>query len=59
MAKISAPDGVKLYTFNVAGYRVGHGPSGRKGWYTFGGLTDQAFTAIALLEKGNDQTWPF
>lgn len=49
----------KLYTFNVAGYRAGHAPSGKKGKYTFGGLTDAGFTAIELLERGNDQTWPF
>jgi len=55
----SIPDGVKLYTFNVAGYRVGHAPSGKKDKYTFGGLTDAAFTAIELLERGTDQTWPF
>ena len=52
-------EGTRCYTFNVAGYRAGHAPSGKKGWYTFGGLTDAAFTAIELLEKGNDQTWPF
>lgn len=53
------PEGVPLYTFNLAGYRAGHAPSGKKNRYTFGGLTDAGFTAIELLEKGKDQDWPF
>jgi len=58
-AGTTLPEDARVYTFNVAGYRAGHGPSGKKGWYTFGGLTDAGFTAIELLERGNDQTWPF
>ena len=53
------PETTPIYIFNVAGYRAGTMPSGRKNRYTFGGLTDAAFTAIELLEKGNDQSWPF
>lgn len=53
------PAATKLYTFNVAGYAAGHAPSGRKNRYTFGGLSDAGFTAIELLERGNDQSWPF
>jgi hypothetical protein len=48
------PGTTPLYTFNVAGYRAGHAPSGKKNRYTFGGLSDAAFTAIELLEKGQD-----
>ena len=51
--------GVPVYTFNLAGYRYGHGPSGVGNRHTFGGLTDQAFAAIPLLESGRDSTWPF
>ena len=47
-----------IYTFNVAGYKTAHLPSGERR-YTFGGLTDAAFTAIELLERGADQKWPF
>lgn len=50
---------VPVYTFNLAGYRYGHGPSGVGNRHTFGGLTDQAFAAIPLLEAGRDQDWPF
>ena len=53
------PAHVPVYTFNVAGYRYGHGPSGVGNRHTFGGLTDQAFAAIPLLESGRDTTWPF
>jgi hypothetical protein len=53
------PETTPLYTFNVAGYRAGHAPSGKKNRYTFGGLSDAAFTAIELLEKGQDEAWPF
>jgi hypothetical protein len=53
------PETVPLYTFNLAGYRAGHAPSGKRNRYAFGGLTDAGFTAIELLEKGNDQDWPF
>ncbi|MBV9369954.1 MAG: TROVE domain-containing protein [Frankiales bacterium] len=53
------PADVPVYTFNLAGYRYGHGPSGVGNRHTFGGLTDQAFAAIPLLESGRDHTWPF
>jgi hypothetical protein len=53
------PETVPLYTFNLAGYKVGHAPSGKKNRYTFGGLSDAAFTALELLEKGQDEAWPF
>jgi hypothetical protein len=47
-----------LYTFNVAGYQAAHAPTGEKR-YAFGGLSDGAFTALALLERGADANWPF
>ncbi|GIJ47247.1 RNA-binding protein [Virgisporangium aliadipatigenens] len=52
------PSTVPLYTWNLAGYRMGHAPSGRYR-YTFGGLTDQAFRMIPLLEAGRDAAWPW
>lgn len=48
-----------VYTFNVAGYRIGHLPSGREGRYAFGGLTDAAFEAMPLIERGRSADWPF
>jgi hypothetical protein len=53
------PAHVPVYTFNLAGYRYGHGPSGTGNRHTFGGLTDQGFAAIPLIESGRDADWPF
>lgn len=50
---------VPLYTWNLAGYRFGHAPSGSSNRHTFGGLTDAAFGMIPLLEAGKDADWPF
>jgi hypothetical protein len=41
---------LRLGTGNLAGYRYGHAPSGGRNRHTFGGLTDQAFQIIPLLE---------
>ncbi|MFC9938342.1 TROVE domain-containing protein [Nocardiopsis alba] len=53
------PASVPVYTWNLAGYRYGHGPSGAGGRYTFGGLGDAAFRMIPLLERGRDARWPW
>lgn len=55
----SLPAHVPLYTWNLAGYRFGHAPSGSAHRHTFGGLTDQAFRMIPLLEAGKNADWPF
>ncbi|WP_086850774.1 TROVE domain-containing protein [Amycolatopsis kentuckyensis] len=53
------PAHVPLYTWNLAGYRAGHAPSGSGHRHTFGGLTDQGFRMIPLLERGRRADWPF
>ncbi len=58
------PGKVPMYTWNLAGYRVGHAPSGGGSFdsqrrHTFGGLTDRAFGMIPLLEQAESQGWPF
>ncbi len=53
------PAGVPMYTWNLAGYQAGHAPSGGRNRHTFGGLTDQAFRMIPLLERGRDARWPW
>jgi hypothetical protein len=53
------PAQVPVYTWNLAGYRLGHGPSGIAQRHAFGGLTDSAFAMIALLESGRDAGWPW
>ena len=53
------PSTVPVYTWNLAGYKGGHSPSGNANRHTFGGLTDQAFAMIPLLEDGGRADWPF
>lgn len=53
------PGNVPLYTWNLAGYERGHGPSGSRNRHTFGGLTDAAFRMIPFLEAGLNAAWPF
>ncbi|MFF4010115.1 TROVE domain-containing protein [Streptomyces sp. NPDC001717] len=53
------PDTVPVYTWNLAGYRVGHAPSGSANRHAFGGLTDGAFRMVSLIEAGRDADWPW
>ncbi|MEV6548023.1 TROVE domain-containing protein [Streptomyces sp. NPDC051597] len=53
------PKNVPVYMWNMAGYKPGAMPSGKRGRHTFGGLTDQAFALIPLLEAGRDAKWPW
>lgn len=55
----SIPANVPVYTWNLAGYRVGQSESGSKKRHTFGGLTDKGFQMIPLIEAGESQTWPW
>jgi hypothetical protein len=52
------PAKVPLYTWNLVGYRAGHGASGPHR-HTFGGLTDAAFRMVPLLEAGTNGAWPW
>lgn len=54
----SLPPNVKGYTWNLAGYRVGSMKSGPNRTY-LGGLSDQAFKLVPMLEAGKDQSWPW
>ncbi|MGW4566690.1 TROVE domain-containing protein [Streptomyces sp. NPDC004561] len=53
------PAHVPVYTWNLAGYRAGHGPSGKGNRHTFGGLSDSAFRMVPLLEAARDARWPW
>ncbi|MFJ4758686.1 TROVE domain-containing protein [Streptomyces sp. NPDC088763] len=53
------PAEVPVYTWNLAGYRAGHGPSGTGNRHTFGGLSDAAFRMVPLLESARDADWPW
>jgi hypothetical protein len=47
-----------IYTWNLAGYKTAQLPSGGNR-FTFGGLTDNAFSAIEQLEAKQAVGWPF
>jgi hypothetical protein len=53
------PASVPMYTWDLAGYRFGHGPSGGDNRHTIGGLNDAAFGIVPLLERGEDAPWPW
>ncbi|MBJ8339747.1 TROVE domain-containing protein [Antrihabitans sp. YC3-6] len=55
----AVPHTVPMYTWNVAGCRAGHAPSGAANRHTFGGLTDAGFELIELIERGRNGNWPF
>ncbi|MER7000463.1 TROVE domain-containing protein [Streptomyces sp. NPDC000410] len=52
------PANVPVYTWNLAGYRPAHGPTGPHR-HTFGGLTDAAFRMVGLIEGGREAAWPW
>lgn len=53
------PAHVPVYTWNLAGYSRGHGPSGSANRHTFGGLSDASFRLIPMLEAHRDAAWPW
>lgn len=55
----AVPKDRMVYTWNLAGYRHGHAPSGTGTRHTFGGLTDAGFRMIPFLEAGRNADWPF
>jgi hypothetical protein len=52
------PSKVPIYTWNLAGYKF-TGSAGGSHRHTFGGLTDNAFKMIPMLEAGVSQGWPW
>lgn len=52
------PASIPAYTWNFVGYKAGSGESKPNRSY-FGGLSDQSFQLIPLLEAGLDQKWPW
>lgn len=47
-----------FYVWNIAGYSKGQ-MENKPNRYTFGGLNDQSFKMIPLLEFGKDEIWPW
>lgn len=58
-ALAAIPNHVPVITFNVAGYQVGHAASGTPTRITIGGLSDQAFKLLPVLERRAAGQWPF
>jgi hypothetical protein len=54
----AVPGRIPVYTWNLAGYAMGHSAAGSHR-HTFGGLSDAAFRMIPLLESGRDAAWPW
>lgn len=55
----SIPTNIPMYTANLAGYKAGHAPAGTAHRHAFGGLTDEMFRVIPLLESHRGTTWPW
>lgn len=53
------PARVPMYTWNLAGYQHGSAPSGTGNRHTFGGLNDQAFSTVPMLEAAQNAVWPW
>lgn len=52
------PAHVPIFTWNLGGYQFSHLPD-TPNRYTFGGLSEAAFSMIGLIERGSNADWPF
>ncbi|WP_315987008.1 TROVE domain-containing protein [Actinomadura sp. HBU206391] len=55
----AAPKKVPMYAFNLAGYSRAAMSAGSGNRHELGGMTDQTFRMIPLLEAGRDADWPW
>jgi hypothetical protein len=55
----AVPADVPVYAFNLGGYGPGPVPAGQRNRHELGGLSDQTFTQIGLLETGVSAGWPW
>lgn len=55
----SAPEGVRVYAWNLAGYASVNLDTAQAGHYMLGGFSDAAFRIMGLLERGQDAGWPW
>jgi TROVE domain-containing protein len=53
------PKHVPLITWNVAGYKIAHTPSGTANRHTIGGLSDSMFALVPPLVAGLSAGWPW
>lgn len=52
------PNNRHMFTFNLAGYRYGHAPTGPYR-HAFGGLTDACFPLMDMVERAHSGRWPW
>lgn len=55
----AVPADVPVYGFNLQGYKAAAMPTGSGNRHELGGLTDQTFRMIPLLEAGKQGAWPW
>lgn len=53
------PPHIPVYGFNLAGYSASPMPTGAAARFDLGGLSDQTFKLIPLLEQGGGNLWPW
>lgn len=58
-ASAPVPANVPVYVWNMAGYGAGNMASGVNNRHTFGGLTDDSFRMVTVLEEGLSTGWPW
>lgn len=55
----AVPENVPVYLFNIQGYSASPMPTGSAARFDLGGLSDQTFKLIPLLEQGYGGSWPW
>jgi hypothetical protein len=55
----AVPTNVPVYLFNIQGYSASPMPTGEAARFDLGGLSDQTFKLIPLLEQGRGNVWPW
>jgi hypothetical protein len=56
---VTVPENIPVYLFNLEGYSASPMPTGKAARFDLGGLSDQTFKLIPLLESGSDGGWPW
>lgn len=57
--RASIPKDTVAYSFNLAGYEHGVIDVSQPNRFILAGFSDAAFRMMAMVERGNDQSWPF
>lgn len=55
----SVPANIPVYGFNLEGYSASPMPTGSAARFDLGGMSDQTFKLIPLLEQGRGNVWPW